>query len=90
MLPLLLMISHPLFCIRLLGLKGCLSGHGGSDSRVGQGCISYGQRQLLLRAAIAVVGADDALNKLMPHHIDILKVTEADALYAVQNMQRFE
>ena len=48
------------------------------------------ERKFLLGAPVAVVGADDALDKVMTDDIDVLEVAEADSLDAVENVQSLE
>ena len=56
---------------------------------VGYG-VAEGQRELLLGLAVAVVGADDALDEVVADDVDVFEVAEADAFYAVEDVEGFE
>src|SRR3974390_3195249 len=38
------------------------------------------ERELLVAALVILVGADDALHQMVPHHVALVEVTQADAL----------
>src|SRR3984885_6622428 len=66
-------------------------GFGGLDDVwIGQGGFGGGERKLLLGLAVAVVGADDALDELVTDDVDIFEVAEANAFYTVENVECFE
>ena len=74
--------------LNLLGFGdwfGCLGGVG-----VGHGSFVEGERKLLLGLTVAVVGADDALDELVADDVYVFEVAEADAFYAVEDVQSFE
>jgi hypothetical protein len=48
------------------------------------------ERKLLLSATITVVGADDALNEMVAHNVDVFEVAEADAFDTIEDVQGFE
>ena len=48
------------------------------------------QRQLLLLRLGRFIGTDYPLHKRVTHHIGILKVAEADALYPLQDIDRVQ
>ena len=60
------------------------------EVRVGQGGFADGERKLLLGLAVAVVGADDALDELVADDVDVFEVAEANAFYAVEDVEGFE
>src|SRR5260370_40297612 len=61
----------------------------GWECRVGDG-FAEGERELLLGVAVAVVGADDALDEVVADDVDVFEVAEADAFDAVQDVEGFE
>src|SRR5258708_22782188 len=63
--------------------------YGRGKCGVGDG-VTEGQRELLLGFAVAVVGADDALDELVADYVDVVEVAEADAFYAVEDVEGFE
>ena len=56
------------------------AGHGGVD----------GEGELLLGAAVGVVGADDALDELVADYVYVFEVAELDAFDAVEDVEGFE
>ncbi len=55
-----------------------------------RGITQLQRQQRLLFAAIAVIRAHNALYQLMPHHVLVLKVAEADAFHPVEHLQRLQ
>ena len=64
----------------------------GCGVEVGAGHDSFveGEGKLLLGLAVAVVGADDALDERVTDDVDVFKVTEADTFDAVEDVQGLE
>ena len=62
---------------------------GGISTPVGTSCgrvataVPYFQRQrkLLVAALVILVGANDALHQVMPHHVALIEVAEANAFH---------
>ena len=69
------------FCQRL-GLfdEGCSGDHG----------VVEGKGKLLLGLAVAVVGADDALDEVVADDVDVFEVAETDAFDAIEDVEGFE
>ena len=83
----LLMVSHVVRLLRFQDGFGLLCW---SDWRIGQRGVSEGERELLLGATEAVVGANDALNEVVTYYVDIFEVAEANAFDAIEDVQGFE
>ena len=74
------MVSH---VAELLGFWNRFDACCRSDGRVRQGSIPKREWELLLRATVAVVGTNDALDQVMTDDVDIFEVAEADAFDSV-------
>ena len=61
-----------------------------SGTKFGYSGFAEGQRELLLGLAVTVVGADDALHELVADDVDVFEVAEANAFYAVEDVEGFE
>ena len=62
----------------------------GREIRVGHGNFADGKGELLLGLAVAVVSSNDALDELVANDVDIFKVAETNAFYAVEDVKGFE
>src|SRR5579862_8840696 len=83
-------MGHPAsFCKPLLlGFWDRLRWYG--ERVVGDSCFAKGEWKLLLGLAVAVVGADNALDEVVADYVDVFEVAEADAFYAVEDVEGFE
>src|SRR5271168_1670139 len=59
------------------------------ESRIST-CFAKGEGELLLGFAIAVVGADYALDEVVAHDVDVFEVAEADAFDTIKDVEGFE
>jgi hypothetical protein len=60
------------------------------ESSIGNAGFAEGEGELLLGLAVAVVGADDALDEVVADDVDVFKVAEANAFDAVEDVEGFE
>ena len=81
--PLLMMVSH---VVRLLRFRYGFGRLCRGDCGIGQRTVSERERELLLSAAVAVVGADDALYEVVAYNVDVFDVAEADTFYAIKDV----
>src|SRR5271170_6338738 len=72
----------------LLGFRN--AGGGWREVGIGDGGFAEGEGELLLDLAVAVVGADDALDEVVADDVDVFEVAEANAFDAVENVEGFE
>jgi hypothetical protein len=85
--PLLMMVSH---VVRLLRFRYGFGRLCRGDCGIGQRTVSNRERELLLSATVAVVGADDALDEVVAYNVDVFEVAEADAFDTIEDVQGFE